>query len=102
MAKYIGYGETVEGAATDLCSRKWVQKGPKKHPITNKTMFLYVGDRNTSVEVTKAIGEPEDEELKTKTAHFHRNVGDILQIQGWKKEDVFIIKRCLRIKKGNG
>lgn len=30
------------------------------------------------------------------------NVGDILQIQGWKKEDVFIIKRCLRIKKGNG
>ena len=78
MAKYIGFGETVEGAATDLCSRKWVQKGPKKHPVTNKTMFLYVGDRNTSVEVTKAIGEPEDEELKAKTAHFHRNVGDTL------------------------
>ncbi len=30
------------------------------------------------------------------------NVGDILQIQGWKKEDVFIISKCLRIKKGNG
>lgn len=40
MAKYIGFGETVEGAATDLCSRKWVQKGPKKHPDTNKTMFF--------------------------------------------------------------
>ena len=78
MAKFIAAGETVEGAAADLCSRKWEKKGLKKHPITNKTMFLYVGDRNTSVEITKAIAEPDDEILRSATSHFHRKIGDIL------------------------
>ena len=29
------------------------------------------------------------------------NVGDILQIQGWKKEDVFIVTTLLRIKRAD-
>lgn len=79
MGKYNNIGDTVEGISINCVARKWISRGLKKHPLTNKTMSLYVTDRNSTAEVLKSIGLPEDEDIKKRTSHFHRNIGDILQ-----------------------
>ena len=79
MNKYINLGDTIEGNSVSFEIRKWIFKGLKKHPITQKRMTLYTSDKNSNAEVITGREEPEDEELKQKTSHFHRNVGDTLQ-----------------------
>ena len=79
MAKFIDKGETIEGVAISIQCRKWTHQGLKKHPIYKKTMALYLTDRNSVAEVL-AVGEtPNDSEIRQKTAHYHRNIGDILE-----------------------
>lgn len=79
MAKYIDVGDTIEGNSIYFMVRKWTFRGLKKHPITDKTMTLYVSDKNSTAEIMESRPEPEDDDLKSKTAHFHREIGDILQ-----------------------
>ena len=79
MAKYIAIGDTIEGNSINCIIRKWIPRGLKKHPITNKPMTLYVTDRNSTAEIIEIRPEPEEQCLKDKTAHFHRAIGDILQ-----------------------
>ncbi len=76
MAKYINIGDTIEGGSINCTVRKWLSRGLKKHPITNKTMSLYVTDRNSTAEILEPIAIQENDET---TVHFHREVGDILQ-----------------------
>lgn len=79
MATYQNIGDTIEGEKTDGHARKWMPRGLKKHPVTLKTMFLYVTDRNSRIEVTEAGVIPEDEQLKNALKDCHRNVGDALE-----------------------
>lgn len=76
MAVYNNVGETIEGEAVDFDGRSIRAQGAKKHPLTKKTMKLFSTDRNSHAVVTKAGKEPEDEEVKKATAHFHRAEGD--------------------------
>ena len=77
MSKYIKAGETIHGKSVDLIVRKFVRVGLKKHPITNKTMLLFVSDRNSEGEIKKPINIDDfsSEHLK-KMEHYHRNLGD--------------------------
>ena len=79
MTKYINVGETIEGKSISFQIRKWMFKGLKKHPITNKIMTLYETDKNSIAEIIESIEVPEDETLRDKTSYFHRNIGDMLQ-----------------------
>jgi len=76
MAVYNNVGDTIEGEAVDFDGRSIRPQGAKKHPLTKKTMKLYTTDRNSHAVVTEAGKEPEDEEVKKVTAHFHRAMGD--------------------------
>jgi len=76
MAVYNNVGDTIEGEAVDFDGRSIRAQGAKKHPLTNKTMKLFTTDRNSHAVVRKAGIEPEDEDVKKATAHFHRAVGD--------------------------
>ena len=75
MGTYTDVGDTIEGKAVDVQTRKLLKKGLKKHPITNETMMLYSCDRNSNAEVKAAMEIEEEDE---RTAHFHREVGDAL------------------------
>lgn len=79
MGIYIAVGEVIEGAAVDCITRRWDWKGPKKHPITGKRMTLYISDRNSDASITKERPAPDDEEMRNKTSHFHRSLGDTLK-----------------------
>lgn len=79
MAKYINIGETLEGNCISCVVRKWTWRGLKKHPITNKLMSLYVTDKNSTAEIIASCPEPSDEAMREKTAHFHREIGDVLE-----------------------
>lgn len=76
MAVYNDLGDTIEGEAVDFDGRAIHPQGVKKHPLTKKTMKLFTTDRNSHAIVRKAGIEPEDEEIKKATAHFHRAVDD--------------------------
>jgi len=79
MAIYINVGEVIEGKTIDCTAKKWLWKGLKKHPITQKRMTLYVTDRTSSASIIKTIDEPTDEKLKEMTKHFHRMEDDKLE-----------------------
>lgn len=79
MTKFIDKGETIEGDAIGLKCRKWIPKGPKRHPVYKKTMTLYLTDRNSSAEIIKARTIPTDKDIQEKTSHYHRDVGDRLE-----------------------
>lgn len=79
MATFQNVGDTIEGKKISGNTRKWMQRGLKKHPDTNKNMFLYVTDRNSEAEVDEAGDIPSDEDVKTKTQGYHRSVGDRLE-----------------------
>lgn len=76
MAVYNNVGDTIEGEAVDFDGRVIRPQGAKKHPLTKKTMNLFTTDRNSHAVVRKAGVEPEDEDMKKATAHFHRNIDD--------------------------
>lgn len=76
METFIDIGDTIEGEAVDCSGRDIRPKGMKKHPVLNKNMNIYTTDLNSSAIVRKAGIEPEDEQLKKKTAHFHRQKDD--------------------------
>lgn len=78
MGIYNDIGDTIEGAATDVVTRKFLKKGLKKHPITQETMMLYSCDLNSKAKITSIINEPSDPEIKKKTSHFHRENGDTI------------------------
>ena len=79
MAVYIKPGEIIEGKTVDCIARRWDWKGLKKHPITQKRMTLYVTDKNSSASIIKVINIELDEELASKTKHFHRMKDDQLK-----------------------
>lgn len=76
MPVYNNVGDTIEGLAVDCDGRVFKAQGVKKHPVTKRTMKLYITDRNSHAVVAKAGVIPEDENLKSVTCDFHRNVGD--------------------------
>lgn len=79
MATYINSGDIIEGGSI-ICHVRWSDKrGLKKHPITQEALYLYVTDRNSEAEIIKTIDPPDDFELRTKTQHFHRELGDKLK-----------------------
>jgi len=75
MAIYNNYGDTIEGEAVLCKCRKKIWQGLKKHPLTKKTMCVYVTDRNSRAKVTKEGIIPKGE-LFELTKHYHRNVDD--------------------------
>lgn len=79
MAVYINIGEVIEGKTIDCTTRKWLWKGLKKHPVTQKRMTLYVTDRNSVASIIKAIDVSLEEEIMEKTKHFHRQIDDKLE-----------------------
>lgn len=81
MSEYVLFGETVEGEASNVCTRNQRWEGPHLHPVTKQRMMLYKFIDNSSVEVTKAGIEPDDQELKDATVMWHRNEGD--KIRGY-------------------
>lgn len=78
MAIYNNVGDTIEGLAFDGDTRRWQAKGLVKHPKLAKAMKLYSCDRNSHVEISKVMDEPEDDSIKEATKDFHRNLGDAL------------------------
>lgn len=76
MTVYNNLEDTIEGEAVDFDGRFIHPQGAKKHPLTKKTMKLFSTDRNSHAVVRKAGIEPENEEIKKATAHFHRAVDD--------------------------
>lgn len=76
MAVFNNLEDTIEGEAVD-CDGKVIRlQGAKKHPLTKKTMILYTTDRTSHAVVRKAGKEPEDDDIKEITSHFHRSVND--------------------------
>ena len=78
MAVYNNLGDTIEGEAVDFDGRAIRPQGAKKHPLTKKLMRLFSTDKNSRAIVRVEGKEPEGEDLKMATAHFHRDVGDKL------------------------
>lgn len=99
MAEFIALGETVEGAASSLCARKWEKKGLKIHPETKKRMLHCVGDRNSSVKVTKESEEVYDQDTQNATSHYHRNVGDLIKADS---VDVYVDAKRIDFKTKEG
>lgn len=79
MSIFKNVGDTIEGNVVDGNARRFEKKRLKKHPITNKQMFLYSCDRNSKAFVVEPAKEPEDEKLAVATSFFHRNKMDELQ-----------------------
>ena len=78
MAVYNNLGDTIEGEAVDFDGRAIRPQGAKKHPLTKKLMKIFSTDKNSHAVVRAEGKEPEDEEIKKATAHFHRSVDDKL------------------------
>lgn len=78
MATYNDIGDVIEGLAIDGRTRRWQAKGLVKNNKYNKTMKLFSCDRNSHAVVSGIIPEPLDDEIKTNTASFHREIGDSL------------------------
>lgn len=79
MSIFKNVGDTIEGNVVDGNTRRFERKCLKKHPITNKQMFLYSCDRNSRAIVVESVEKTEDEVLAEATSHFHRNENDELQ-----------------------
>ena len=78
MAVYNNLGDTIEGEAVDFDGRAIRPQGAKKHPFTKKLMKLFTTDKNSHAIVRMAGIEPDNEEIKNATAHYHRCVDDKL------------------------
>jgi len=79
MPTYCATGETIEGEKAYVDARKLILKGLLKHPIYQKRMILYKGDRNCNAIVEEAGTIPQDTDIREKTKTYHRNVGDELK-----------------------
>ncbi|MBO4918434.1 MAG: hypothetical protein J5374_11220 [Bacteroidales bacterium] len=78
MATYNNIGDTIEGLVLDGDTRRWQAKGLVKNTKYNQVMKLFSCDYNSHAEVTKTIGEPQDELIKNQTKDFHRALNDRL------------------------
>lgn len=80
--EFVKPGDIVEGAHCDVAARRFDWKGPKRDPITNELMTLYVLDRNCSVEVTKEMvfTDNADAQLR-KDLNVHMQLGDKIRAE---------------------
>lgn len=84
MAKFIKYGETIEGDSIGIQVRKWVPSTIVFLASVKKRMFRYSSSRNSTAIIQKEHVVSDDPEVVEATKGFHRNIGDELECFGMK------------------